>query len=131
MPKDYRNYGKVSSSPKRPFEKERLDAEMKLCGEFGTCGVRAARLPRCVATAWRMGGPGVSGPCAWRRAHAAPAADACCVRTGLRCKREIHRVSYALSKMRSVARHLLTLPVKVGCRGCRGRRHRCPQRRAR
>eukprot|EP00003_Mantamonas_plastica_P009000 TRINITY_DN1815_c0_g1_i1.p1 TRINITY_DN1815_c0_g1~~TRINITY_DN1815_c0_g1_i1.p1 ORF type:complete len:214 (-),score=44.02 TRINITY_DN1815_c0_g1_i1:111-692(-) len=32
---NYRNYGKVSSSPRRPFEKERLDAELKLIGEFG------------------------------------------------------------------------------------------------
>ena len=35
MPKSYRNHSKVAKSPKRPFEKERLDGEMKLVGEYG------------------------------------------------------------------------------------------------
>eukprot|EP01066_Platyproteum_vivax_P012065 Platyproteum_vivax@DN5474_c0_g2_i4.p1 len=35
MVKSYRNYSKVARAPKRPFEKERLDFEMKLIGEFG------------------------------------------------------------------------------------------------
>ena len=31
----YRNYGKTFKKPRRPFEKERLDAELKLVSEFG------------------------------------------------------------------------------------------------
>jgi len=31
----HRNYGKVSKNPRRSFEKERLDQELKLCGEYG------------------------------------------------------------------------------------------------
>ena len=33
--KSYHNYGKTFRKPKRAFEKERLDAEMKIIGEYG------------------------------------------------------------------------------------------------
>ena len=35
MVKNYRNYSKTSSNPKRPYEKERLDAELLLIGQYG------------------------------------------------------------------------------------------------
>merc|ERR1711908_80585 len=59
------NHGKTFRKPKRPFEKERLDAEMKIVGEYG-----------------------------------------------LKNKREVWRVQYALARIRTAARKLLTLDEK-------------------
>merc|ERR1711924_163821 len=58
---DYRAKSKTFRKPERPFEKDRLDAEMKIVGEYG-----------------------------------------------LKNKREVWRTQYALSKIRSAARALLT-----------------------
>ena len=35
MGKNYRNRSSTFRKPKRPFEKDRLDAEMKVVGEYG------------------------------------------------------------------------------------------------
>jgi len=35
MGKNYRNYAKTAKAPKRPFEKERLDQELMLLGQYG------------------------------------------------------------------------------------------------
>ncbi|GBG68093.1 hypothetical protein CBR_g1214 [Chara braunii] len=61
----YRNYEKTFKKPRRPYEKERFDAELKLVGAYG-----------------------------------------------LRNKRELWRVQYALSRIRNNARTLLTLDEK-------------------
>eukprot|EP01070_Trichotokara_eunicae_P004408 Trichotokara_eunicae@DN3943_c0_g1_i1.p1 len=74
MPKSYRTYSQTSRKPRRPFEKERLDSEMKLIGEYG-----------------------------------------------LKNKKEVWRVQLTLSKIRSAARHLLTLDEKDDQRIFRGR----------
>ena len=65
MPKSYRTSGRTFRKPKRAFEKDRLEAEMKVVGQYG-----------------------------------------------LRNKREMWRVNYALAKLRSAARSLLTLDAK-------------------
>ena len=43
MGKNYRNTSKVIEVPKRPFEKDRLDAEMQLIGKYGLKNKREIR----------------------------------------------------------------------------------------
>ena len=67
MGKHDRNHSKTAKAPRRPFEKSRLDSELRIVGEYG-----------------------------------------------LKNKREVWRVMYALSKIRSAARYLLTLEEIAG-----------------
>lgn len=51
MGKSYRNYSKVWKTPRRCFEKERLDRELKLVGEYGATTNRFSGAKRSEAAA--------------------------------------------------------------------------------
>ena len=64
--KGYRSCGKTFRKPKRPFEKERLDAEMKIVGEYGPKNKREvwrvqyalAKMPHCRSASVEAGREG-------------------------------------------------------------------------
>ena len=86
----HRNYSKTVEPPRRPFEKERLDQEMKVRARHA-----ARRRSQFVH------------PCSLASALLQLLGE-----YGLRCKREIWRSQLALAKVRSAARKLLTLDEK-------------------
>ena len=43
--RNYNNFNRVAKAPRRPFERERIDREMKLCGQYGL---------RCKREIWRV-----------------------------------------------------------------------------
>eukprot|EP00998_Keelungia_sp_KM082_P009525 NODE_5702_length_681_cov_83.709386_g5679_i0.p1 GENE.NODE_5702_length_681_cov_83.709386_g5679_i0~~NODE_5702_length_681_cov_83.709386_g5679_i0.p1 ORF type:complete len:213 (-),score=44.87 NODE_5702_length_681_cov_83.709386_g5679_i0:41-619(-) len=45
MVRSYNNYSRTYKTPRRPFEKDRLDKELKMCGEYGL---------RCKREIWRV-----------------------------------------------------------------------------
>lgn len=94
MGKNYHNYSKVAKAPRRPFEKERLDRELKLVGDYGEWHHGALVVLSVLELVGYVSQCGMRSP-------------------GLRNKREVWRVNFTLAKMRSVARTLLTLPAKV------------------
>ncbi len=76
---------KTYHTPRRPFEKERLDQELKIIGEVHYAASCVTSLHQCACSVGQY---------------------------GLRNKREVWRVKYTLAKIRKAARELLTLDEK-------------------
>jgi hypothetical protein len=53
MGKTYRVYSKVWKTPRRCYEKERLDRELKLVGEYGQSRLLSTAPPACLPCCWR------------------------------------------------------------------------------
>eukprot|EP00443_Scrippsiella_acuminata_P009878 CAMPEP_0115210540 /NCGR_PEP_ID=MMETSP0270-20121206/22301_1 /TAXON_ID=71861 /ORGANISM="Scrippsiella trochoidea, Strain CCMP3099" /LENGTH=262 /DNA_ID=CAMNT_0002624201 /DNA_START=93 /DNA_END=879 /DNA_ORIENTATION=+ len=130
--KSYQNYGKTFRKPKRPFEKERLDSEMKIIGEYGLKNKREvwrARSAQGRHSSARLsdsgGQPRAMGKKSYqnygktfrkpKRPFEKERLDSemkIIGEYGLKNKREVWRVNYALAKIRTAARTLLTLDEK-------------------
>ena len=165
MGKTYRVYSKVWKTPRRCFEKERLDRELKLVGEYGqetqqskqqasssarppsasqadaspfaarrsdrhddaaTSTARSCSFdwathctsksllptPWIPSRRWMLLPLSLGHPPRLDSVRASQFSSFSVFLAGLRNKREVYRVNYTLSKVRSVARHLLTLSEK-------------------